>query len=373
MRNGTHLRIAVAVMLAAATTALAPTAVAAVRPGGRPAPAWHVSQAGQLSSTAVLFGLSSTGANDAWAAGLQSFDGVSQGVILRWNGKRWQRQTTGDVPATGVWHALDAASPHDVWAYGWSETRETLAHFNGRTWADVPLPQLPPEQGYGFAKLAAVPGRVWLVNDSLIMSYTRGHWRRTPLPSGVQISALDARTADDAWAVGQFALAGAPTRSVAMHWNGRTWTEVSPSGDYDLTAVYQENAHSVWATGLTPWSEDAPQQTKVLHWNGKTWRDVTGPVTGLSAAAISGDREGTVWVSGDPDGYEGPALYWRYRHGTWTRVDGDTVPGGTTQSYVVEALAPVGRTGRFWSVGDYERITGEATSATYELIQRSTR
>ncbi len=143
--------------------------------------------------------------------------------------------------------------------------------------------------------------------------------------------------------------------------------------DLTITALYQESARSVWATALTPYVEDEQQQTKVLHWNGRTWRDVTGPVGGLWASAITGDGKGTVWVSGDPYGYEGTALYWRLRDGIWTSVGGDAVPGGHTQSYDIEALAPTGRTGEFWSAGSYGLITGESTSAQYELIQRSTR
>lgn len=159
-----------------------------------------------------------------------------------------------------------------------------------------------------------------------------------------------------------------------LHWDGSSWTDVAPAGsDIRVTAVYQESANSVWVTALTPYVEDEPQQTRVLHWDGHSWHDVTGPVGGLWAGAITGDGKGTVWVSGDPYGYDGTALYWRLRDGVWTSVAGDAVPGGQTQSYDIEALAPTGRKGQFWSVGYYGLITGESTSAQYELIQRSTR
>ncbi|MFE6489221.1 hypothetical protein ACFVGN_40700 [Streptomyces sp. NPDC057757] len=378
MKTGTYLRTALVGALVAATVSVAPAGVAA--DGGLPAasapdrasaPAWRTSLAGTLSDNSSLFDVASVGPNAAWAVGVQYVDGAGQGVILRWNGGTWQQQPTSDVPGVGVWHALDAVSARDVWAYGWGQDGETLAHYDGSRWSSVPL---PAGERYGFAKLAAVPGKVWLVSDTGISSYAHGVWRTTPLPEGVMIGAIEARNSRDAWAVGQFAYAGRPGRSVLMHWDGRAWTDVAPAGsDLPVTAVYQESARSVWVTALTPYVEDQRQQTKVLHWDGRTWRDVTGPVDGLWAGAVTGDGKGTVWVSGDPYGYEGTALYWRLRDGVWTSVAGDAVPGGRTQSYDVEALAPTGRTGQFWSVGSYGLITGESTSAQYELIQRSTR
>ncbi|WP_329128975.1 hypothetical protein OG552_01885 [Streptomyces sp. NBC_01476] len=367
-----------------ATTATSATAgpAAVAAPGAATArhqavpaagPAWHTVQAGKLSSSAFLFEVATAGADAAWAVGNQTVGGVTSGVILHWDGTAWRRQPTPGVPATGVWHAVTAASAHDVWAYGWSQTRETLAHYDGRSWTAVALPELPPEQIYGFAKIAAVPGRLWVVNDTSIATYSGGTWQRTALGSGVFITSIEAHSATDAWAVGESGdVPGG--RSVALHWNGHAWKDVSPAGSkLILSDVYRESARSVWAAAVTQADEDNPPQTRVLHWNGRTWKDVTGPLTGLVSGEISGDGRGTVWVSGDPAGFEGPAVYWRHRGGVWTSAVGDTVPGGVTQSYTVQDLAPIGRTGRFWSVGSYELLVGEATSATYELIQRSPR
>ncbi|MEV7342246.1 hypothetical protein [Streptomyces sp. NPDC093544] len=380
MKTGTYLKIAIVAALTAATVAVAPAAgavadgaaPAASAPGQASAPAWHTSLAGTLSDNSALFDIASAGPNAAWAVGVQYIDGISEGVILHWNGRTWQQQSAPGVPETGVWHAVDAVSASDVWAYGWGDQNgEILAHYDGKRWTQVPLPE---EKGYGFAKLAAVPGKVWLVSDTAINSYAHGVWQSTPLQDGVIISAIEARTSHDAWAVGQFAYVGRPSRSVLLRWDGSSWKDAAPAGsDLRITALYQESARSVWATALTPYVENQPQQTKVLHWDGLSWHDVTGPVGGLWANAITGDGKGTVWVSGDPYGYEGTALYWRLRDGVWTSVAGDAVPGGQTQSYDVEALAPTGRTGQFWSVGSYGLITGESTSAQYELIQRSTR
>jgi len=371
MRTGTYLKVAVAAALTAATMTVAQASVAA--PVAAPftaahaahTPAWHTSEAGKLSDLSTLFDIASVNANSAWAVGVQYVDSIGQGVILHWNGRTWTQQSTPGLPETGVWHNVAASSAHDVWAYGWSQVRETLAHYDGKRWTEVPLPQ----EGNGFAKLAAVPGRVWLVNDTSISTYANGTWQSTPVPGGALISAIEARTADDAWAVGS---------SKVLHWDGGSWTDVSPAGSgLTMTSVYQESARSVWVTALTPYVEDERQQTKVLHWDGSSWTDVTGPVDGpvdgLRANAVTGDGKGTVWISGGRhNGYESTTLYWRFRDGVWTSVAGDSVPGGETNYYVINDLAPIGRTGQFWSVGSYQINTGDAPGE-YELIQRSTR
>jgi hypothetical protein len=383
MRAGIHLStLTVAAVVTATAAAGVPAAIAApnagaVRTGTAPvaAPAWHTVRAGRLTSTADLFDVTTAGANAAWAVGIQTVDGATQGVILHWNGTAWRRQATPDVPATATWEAVSAASAHDVWAYGWDQTRETLAHYDGTRWKNVDLPALPDGQIYGFAELAAVPGTLWVATDSAIAAYSGGTWTSTALPASTFISSVQARSATDAWAVGQ-RVSGLTSRPVALHWDGRAWQDVSPTGTgtgLQLTDVYQESARSVWATEVTTATEDTPRQTRVLHWDGHGWLDATGPQLDLGSSVVSGDGKGTVWVSGDPNGYEGPAVYWRLRHGVWTSVPGDTVPGGVTQSYDVTDLAPIGSTGRFWSVGSYELIVGESTSATYELIQRSPR
>jgi len=379
MRTGTYLKIAVAAALTAATAAVTPAAVAAPDTAARPAqahvPAWHTSQAGTLSNFAMLSDIASVSPTSAWAVGIQHFDGFGQGVLLRWNGRAWQPESAPGLPETYTWNSVDATSAHDVWAYGWSTDHENLAHYDGKRWTEMPL---PAGWGYG-SKLAAVPGRVWLVSGSAINSYANGVWQTTPLPAGASMNAVEARTSDDAWVAGETLIVGQPRRTLLLHWDGSSWTDLAPAdSDVDITDVYQESARSVWATALTPFKAgEVTQRSKVLHWDGSSWTDVTGPVDGpvdgLRANAVTGDGKGTVWISGGRhNGYESTALYWRFRDGVWTSVAGDSVPGGETNYYVINDLAPIGRTGQFWSVGSYQINTGDAPGE-YELIQRSTR
>jgi hypothetical protein len=372
MRTNTLIRSTVLALVAVATMFVAPSASASpatARATGESLH-WEISSAGTLSSGAHLSSVSSAGRHAAWAVGHQRFDGVADGVVLKWNGREWSQDRTAGLPQVEYWHSVSAVSPYDVWVYGWSQTGETAAHYNGWRWQRIDLPELPDGAIHGFSELAAVHGRTWLAGDHRISTYANGTWRTTDLGSGFGITDIHARSAFDAWAVGGYSRVGEKSRPVALHWNGRSWSEVSlPDARLRLTNVYAESRHSVWVSGHTT----DGYQPKVLHWNGKTWQDVTGPVEGLAPQALSGDRHGRIWLSGDPAGWEGAPVFWRYDGKRWTRVHGATVPGGETQSYTVTDLAPIGRTGRHWAVGSYELLDGQGGAGNYEFIQRATR
>ncbi|MGW7519308.1 hypothetical protein ACWGJ2_27340 [Streptomyces sp. NPDC054796] len=363
---------AVALTAVVATTAVVAPATGAAATGGH-APAWEVSEAGGLSANAHLSSVSAAGPHAAWAVGHQSFGGVSDGVILRWKDGSWRQDRTAGLPQVNYWHSVDAVSPRDVWAYGWSQTEEVATHYDGRRWQRVPLPDdAGPQQG--FAELAAVPGRAWLAGDYSLSTWSHGVWQTEDLPTGISAEDVDARTADDAWAVGGFSYAGQESRPVALHWDGEDWTEVPvPGTGLRLAQVYAESARSVYATAYVSSVDGESHEPRVLHWNGRSWKDITGPVGGLIPQAVNGDGRGNVWVSGDPDGWEGPPVFWRYDGKRWSEIEGAKVTGGATQAYNITDLAPLGRTGRFWAVGSYELLVGESSSESYELIERSTR
>jgi hypothetical protein len=56
---------------------------------------------------------------------------AGEGVIMRWGGLRWKEDRAPGLPDAGTWYSVGAASPWDVWAYGWG----------GEAWRDVPLPE----------------------------------------------------------------------------------------------------------------------------------------------------------------------------------------------------------------------------------------
>ncbi|WP_461033196.1 hypothetical protein [Streptomyces mayteni] len=344
---------------------LAPVASADDRNHGE---RWETVTADTLHENASINSVSASGTDRAWSSGTRWIDGMPDGVMLTWRHGAWREDTAPGLPDVDTWYSVAAAGRHDVWAYGWSwlgeDPGEALAHYDGRSWEQVALPD---NASHTFGELAAVPGRIWLAGDQRLSTYARGTWQTTELPTGRSVRQVHARSANDAWAVGAD-YAGLGADPVALHWDGRAWRDVSPTlPGLRLTDVYVESARSVWATAT---SADDWFTSHVLHWDGRTWRDTSGPVTGIEAQAVSADGHGRAWMAGNPEGWEGPPLYWRYDGHRWTRVAGPAVPDGITQSYEVTALAPIARTGRFWSVGSFEFVDG-TTAHPRDIIQRS--
>jgi hypothetical protein len=336
-----------------------------------------VASAAQLDTPSAHFSsVSAAGPLSAWAAGTEYVEGSPHGVILRWDGWRWSPDEAPGLPEVSYWYSVDAASPRDVYAYGWGgPDGEVVVHFDGHRWEIVELPELPGGDIYGFSEVAAERGRTYLAGWNHISTYSRGDWESIELGSGVQINGMDSRTARDAWAVGGFALVGQESRPVALHWDGKDWSEVPLPEDWDLrlNEVYVESKNSVYVAAHAAGA--GYYEPRLLHWDGHSWEDITGPVTGISPTALTGDGHGTVWFSGNPEGWEGPPVFWRYdtKDGSWTRVTGETVAEGETQSYEVSDLAPIGLTGGYWSVGSYELLVGGNSSEQHEIIHHSWR
>ena len=114
---------------------------------------------------------------------------------------------------------------------------------------------------------------------------------------------VDARTADDVWAVGAKS-AGTRFDTLVEHWNGIRWRVVrSPSTSSSenlLASVSASNTNDVWAVGRTgvPFAERV--QPLIEHYDGRSWKIVDAPPlhgeTFLSAVlAIAPDD---VWASG---------------------------------------------------------------------------
>ena len=63
------------------------------------------------------------------------------------------------------------------------------------------------------------------------------------------------------------------TKTLILHWNGKSWTQVpspSPGGGSSLSGVAATSASNAWAVGTT--SSSTAAKTLILRWNGKTWK-----------------------------------------------------------------------------------------------------
>src|SRR5262249_39972011 len=198
--------------------------------------------------------LSMDSAADGWAVGdvrdLQH--GTTTSLVARWNGTSWQQVTTS--PAVSF-RGVTSFSPANAWAVGYDRTssgqlRAAAFHWNGTGWA--PAANLPP------------PGGV--------------------APAQLVVTGLSADSPADMWAVGGYTyISGCcyHRKNLAWHWNGTRWTVMavpSPgittvSGLAGAAAISPAN---VWAVGFTGTTSDT-YATVAVHWNGTSWTRVATP------------------------------------------------------------------------------------------------
>jgi hypothetical protein len=176
-------------------------------------------------------------------------------------------------------------------------------------------------------------------------------------PVGYSLSAVAARTATDAWAVGHRieTSAGADQRgadlhSLVMHWDGGVWREVPTPDIGALTAVAVTAAGQVWALGGST--------NDVLHYDGAGWSVVpTGAPDGSRLNGLAAIGTGDVWIVGSrPGGPVAPlTLHWNGL--TWQVVDtseADVGPGAVLRSVSGTSATNV------WAVGSMADGSGLA-------------
>lgn len=265
-----------------------------------------------------LAGVSAAGPRDAWAVGVYSvFDpgtdtSVARPLTEHWNGRAWT-QVPAQVPLIGPgtprhptgfagFTAVTARHGYDTWAVG---------HYN--TWTG--------------------PGHYGYQNVSLAERWNGHAWTQVPSPnpagkSHTQLLGVSADGRDDAWMVGVYNGndGDLPGRTLAEHWNGKSWTIVPtpnpgrsqghPSGA--LLGVAAISPRNAWAVGTYSDPATGKPRSLLLHWNGKSWRQVTVPHLGPAGRpnvlfAVSASAAGNVIAVGYYSGLRGhEAIALRY-------------------------------------------------------------
>lgn len=179
----------------------------------------------------------------------------------------------------------------------------------------------------------------------------------TPNPNpGVQniLRGVKGSSATDMWGVGRYFTNSQGPLTLAEHWNGATWSQVTtpnPStignGLNDVVALSSSNA---WAVGVAKGSYVS--SPLILHWNGKAWKQATAPSTnGLDTIllAATGISPSNVWAVGRVIQSSGiPAPYASHFNGKkWSAV---TMPNLGTFGSVVTSVAMTAGTD-VWAFG----------------------
>ncbi|MFI5908503.1 fibronectin type III domain-containing protein [Dactylosporangium sp. NPDC051541] len=364
-------------LVAAATAvalALAPPALASASASAAP-PSWSLAGSATVGADSSFKAVAAVAADDAWAVGATNLFGTGpqQTLAEHWDGARWSTvptpnavlsNTTGN---SNVLNAAAAVSARDVWAVGYTSANgfsysgSLTEHWDGTAWKVIPSPNgvLPSFNFYNI--LLGVAGRaaddVWAVgwngylfgpdlHRPAIQRWNGSSWSLSTVPpigdnaQNVVVTAVTARTADDAWATGYYSNddQGLVTHPFALHFNGTAWTRADPVdvvrggsvNRVNLTAVKALAADDVWAAGNVLYTDAqgaGQSQAIVQHWNGTAWSVVPGPSSDATSTTLTGLAvlaPDDVWAAGTTaasaaGGARDPLLEHWDGH-TWTAV-----------------------------------------------------
>jgi hypothetical protein len=243
--------------------------------------AWSVvSSPGPDNSSKFLVGVAAVSANDVWAVGWYSGNGINT-LVEHWNGSAWSVVPSPNVgTAENLLTGIAAVSANDVWAVGLyfsatvTQARTLIEHWNGSAWSVVSSPNVGA--------------------------------------NGNSLGGVSAVSANDLWAVGYYMNSPGINRTLTEHWNGSAWSVVpslDPGGNSDsLTGVAAVSAGNVWTVGSYDTGTPAATQTLVEHWNGSRWSVVSSSSPGTNGNllnAVAAVSANDVWAAG------------RYQSGTY--------------------------------------------------------
>lgn len=218
--------------------------------------------------------------------------------------KRWT--IVHDSRHSGYFTDVEALSPEDAWAVGFVSdpdlrlNQPTIEHWNGEGWQPVTIPSFPDDDASLTAVEAFSPDDAWAVgyegtgtseSRTLLMHWDGDSWEVLPgLGRGLRsaFNGLSRSGAKVLWAVGGYWTDLPSQRTLVGHWDGESW-EVLPSpnpisGQYtrnELNDVAVVSPNDVWAVGEV---FDVPANSGralIEHWDGRRWRVVPSPTRGV--------------------------------------------------------------------------------------------
>lgn len=241
----------------------------------------------------------------AWAVGFQGDPVVHLPLIERWDGRRWQVVPSPPVIG-GALYGVAVTSVSDAWAVGdvHGAGEPLIVHWDGKLWSRV----RSTLQGSLYDVTASAPDSALAVGGEIAAAWDGTRWRQVPtpfksVPDGDfwTVSAVAGFSGNQAWAVGFQQMGNTFAYPIIERWNGHRFRQVAGAGSA-LTAVAARSADDAWAVGL---ADPAFGGASVARWNGRSWQDVATPRGSgdwlLDAVAVP--RRGDVWTVGtrDPD------------------------------------------------------------------------
>ncbi len=206
----------------------------------------------------ILAGVSAASASDAWAVGafVPTAGSVLNTLAEHFDGTRW---TAFPLPNVGVQEntlmAVSMPTTGKAWAAGYFvngkfQQQTLIEHFDGTVWSVVSSPSPGVRQNILYGIAAITDTDVWAVGaqqdaNGLWHALTE-HWNGTAWSvvnavdagsNGNQLYAVKALASNNVYAVGQQAGAGFPNQALVEHWDGKSWSVVTPPADASASAL----------------------------------------------------------------------------------------------------------------------------------------
>jgi hypothetical protein len=335
-----------------------------------------------------IFATAAISPNDVWAVGASNLSGptgIDRTLAEHWNGSSWSIVPTPNPSSTffGDLSGVAAISTNDVWAVGFyqidslGDINTFAEHWNGASWSLSTATRNPTNFSLLLSVTAVSSTSVWAVGTyfsagtflTLVEQWNGVSWTQfsSPNPTSFdnELFSVSAFSATDIWAVGSTeAVSGANLQSLAVHWNGTSWSQVSTPnqpGNNELIWVNGlESGHAVgvgygnFVSGVSPRQGEA---WNLLSAGGSTIATVSGPGTGDNVL-LGVDRSGpAVWAVGYGRATASsvrqtlaiPATWDATTHTlTWGSAGTSASPG--TNNNVLEAVSAISPY-NFWAAG----------------------
>ncbi len=320
---------------------------------------WSVAAAPDADTTLSVRDVEIIDENDIWIVG-------GDGFAAHWNGAAWTTEPTPPVDDFNVsLENVDADPQGNVWAVGqyYNGSKNVTASFrraaDGGVWTHVPTPSPGPTYNYLWGVEAIGPteawavGEVWLSNSGsefFVLHFDGESWSEFTLPDLPDgqynnFQGVSSSGPDNVWIVGT----SDPVltyEAVFYHYNGETWAPAAginqPSNStsmYDIDVVSPTLAYAVgsqFVTGLG-------HQTFAMKFDGASWTPMLTPNPGIGwnfLFGVAATDEDHVYATGYH--YYGAVnepitLHWNAGADTFVGTDMEMV-GYSTTAWAAGAL-----------------------------------
>jgi hypothetical protein len=168
------------------------------------------------------------GRNDVWAVGATD-DVDSVGIVQHWTGKAWKQVATPAAIGSGFTAIAPAGKQLLLGQYNSAESSTAVLRSTANGWKELPRDGL--QNVVYIDDLVALPGgQILAAGIGGMAKYDGTAWKpiKLPLPTDrtSEIAHLLVRSATDIWAVGEKPSEEYWRQPLALHYDGKTWTEV---------------------------------------------------------------------------------------------------------------------------------------------------